>query len=167
MTSFRATVPIVFRPIGIIHTPFRKPEGTPIQPAGGTDVEGWIEIFPEFGEGLSDLDGFSHLILLYHCNQAKPFQLKVAPFLDDREHGVFATRSPSRPNPIGISVVRLMKVGEDRLVIRDLDILDRTPLLDLKPYVPAFDVRECDRIGWLADRHENAGTMRDDGRFSS
>jgi tRNA-Thr(GGU) m(6)t(6)A37 methyltransferase TsaA len=164
----RASVPIVYRPIGIIHTPFRQPEGTPIQPVGGTNAEGWIEIFPEFTEGLSDLDGFSHLILLYHCNQAKPFRLMVAPFLDDgQEHGVFATRSPSRPNPIGLSVVRLTEVAENRLHIRDLDILDRTPLLDLKPYVPSFDIRENTRIGWLTERHADAGEKRDDGRFSA
>lgn len=168
MPSLRASVPIVYRPIGIIHTPFRKPEGTPIQPVGGTDAEGWIEIFPEFAEGLSDVAGFSHLILLYHCNQAKPYRLMVAPFLDNgQERGVFATRSPSRPNPIGLSVVRLTDVVDNRLNIRDLDILDRTPLLDLKPYVPAFDVRQCERVGWLTDRHPDAEKMRDDGRFSA
>lgn len=167
MTTLRATVQIVYRPIGIIHTPFRKPAGTPIQPVGGTDAEGWLEIFPEYVEGLSDLDGFSHLMLLYHCNQAKPFQLKVKPFLDDQERGVFATRSPSRPNAIGISVVRLVGVSENRVDIRELDVLDRTPLIDIKPYVPAFDVRECERIGWLTDRHPNADRMQDDGRFSS
>lgn len=125
-----------------------------------------MEVFPEYSEGLEDLDGFSHLHLLYFFHLAKPFALKVRPFLDDTERGLFATRAPSRPNPIGISVVRLMKVEKHRLHVEDIDVVDGTPLLDIKPYVPEFDVRKADRIGWLEATRAKAEKTSSDARFA-
>ncbi len=156
---------IIFHPIGVIHSPFKEPQGTPIQPGAARDVAGTVEILPELAPGLKDLEGFSRIILLYYFHLAQTFSLRVRPFLDEEERGVFATRAPARPNPIGLSVVRLEKVEGPTLHIRDVDILDGTPLLDIKPFVPAFDSREQVRIGWLADNLEKLKTVRDDGRF--
>ncbi|MFN2364291.1 MAG: tRNA (N6-threonylcarbamoyladenosine(37)-N6)-methyltransferase TrmO [Halarsenatibacteraceae bacterium] len=156
---------ITFKPIGRIRSQFKKPEGTPIQPPGAEGIEGKIELLPEFEEGLKDLERFSHLILLYHCHLAGACSLRNKPFMEDKEHGVFAIRAPSRPNSIGLSVVRLDKIAGNILYIKDVDIVDGTPLLDIKPYVPEFDSRENVRIGWL---EENVGKMhdkKDDGRF--
>ncbi len=160
------TKPILYNPIGIIRTPFEAPEGTPIQPPGGATSEGTVEVFPEFRAGLEDLEGFSHLILLYHCHLSGGFSLKVKPFLDDAEHGVFATRAPSRPNSIGLSVVRLIGMADGELAIREVDIINGAPLLDIKPYVPKFDVRAEARSGWLETRSHKTESTRDDGRFS-
>lgn len=157
---------IIFKPIGIIHTPFAKPEGTPIQPAAGEGVEGRIEIFPEFAEGLKDLDGFSHIILLFHLHLSRRCKLQAKPFMDDEERGVFAIRSPARPNPIGLSIVRLVKVEGRMLTVQDLDILDGTPLLDIKPYVPKFDSRDVTKIGWLEKNVKKLHQTTDDGRFA-
>ena len=156
-----------YRPIGIIHSPHKTPEGTPIQPTGARDVEGSIEVFPEYAAGLADLAGFSHIILLYHFHLAKKFSLKVKPFLDNQMRGLFATRAPSRPNPIGLSVVRLTAVTEGYLQVQDVDVVDGTPLLDIKPYVPEFDVREVDQIGWIGKKSGKIGEIVDDGRFST
>ncbi|MBM4286945.1 MAG: tRNA (N6-threonylcarbamoyladenosine(37)-N6)-methyltransferase TrmO [Deltaproteobacteria bacterium] len=158
---------IIFTPIGIIHSPFHRPEGTPIQPAAAADVAGTVTVFPAYQEGLQDLEGFSHLFLIYHFHLSKNSTLKVTPFLDQTTRGVFATRAPSRPNPIGISVVRLDRIEGATLFIRDVDVIDGTPLLDLKPYVPAFDSRTDARIGWLAANLEKMPKVRDDGRFSA
>jgi tRNA-Thr(GGU) m(6)t(6)A37 methyltransferase TsaA len=141
-----------YKPIGIIHSPFKEPHDAPIQPAFAGDIEGTVEIFPEYAEGLVDLEGFSHIILIYHFHLSKEFSLKVKPYLDDKLHGLFSTRAPARPNPIGISVVRLVKVEKGNLHIRGLDIIDGTPLLDIKPYVPEFDMRQTVKIGWLKDK---------------
>lgn len=159
---------IRLHPIGVVHTPFQTPEGTPIQPPGGAEAEGEIVLFPEYAPGLADLDGFSHLILLYHCHKCgpPPAGMKVTPFLDRTERGLFATRAPSRPNPVGLSIVRLMAVEENRIRIREVDIVDGTPLIDIKPYVPKFDRREDVRTGWLETRAEATETAADDGRFS-
>jgi tRNA-Thr(GGU) m(6)t(6)A37 methyltransferase TsaA len=154
------------RPIGIIRTPFKTRKGTPIQPSGGRDARGTIELDPEFQEGLADLDGFSHIILLYHFHQATDVTLKVIPFLDSELHGVFATRAPNRPNPIGLSVVKLEKIDGNRLTISDVDILDGTPLLDIKPYIPDFDSREKYRIGWLEGKSHQADAKKADDRFN-
>jgi tRNA-Thr(GGU) m(6)t(6)A37 methyltransferase TsaA len=124
---------IQYRPIGIIHSPYITPIGTPIQPTGARGTKGEVEIYPEFVDGLDDLDGFSHVILIYHFHLSKQFSLKVKPFLDDEMHGLFATRAPARPNPIGISVVRLSGIDNGKLHVRDIDVVDQTPLLDLKP----------------------------------
>ena len=137
------------KPLGIIQSPFRKATDTPIQSAMAKGVEGWVEVFPEFAPGLQDLDGFERIWLVYWFDRTTPAQLVVKPFLDQQEHGIFATRSPCRPNAIGLSCVRLLSVEDNRLRISELDILDETPLLDIKPYVPAFDCFGGCRAGWL------------------
>jgi tRNA-Thr(GGU) m(6)t(6)A37 methyltransferase TsaA len=154
-----------YRPIGTIHSPYKEREGTPIQPLGGIGVDAEVEILPEFVEGLQDLEGFSHTILIYHCHLSQAHKLKVIPFLDDVARGLFATRSPARPNPIGISVVRLIRIDHNRLHVQDIDIIDQTPLLDIKPYVPDFDVRQEVTIGWLEKKSGLASKTMDDGRF--
>jgi tRNA-Thr(GGU) m(6)t(6)A37 methyltransferase TsaA len=156
---------ITYKPIGVIHSPFKEPKGTPIQPAGAKGTDGRVEVFPEYAEGLKDIDGFSHIILIYHFNLSKGVSLTAKPFMDSEARGVFAMRAPSRPNPIGISVVRLVRVEGAMLHIQDVDIVDGTPLLDIKPYVPRFDVREVERIGWLEENIHKVVTSRDDGRF--
>jgi tRNA-Thr(GGU) m(6)t(6)A37 methyltransferase TsaA len=157
---------IKYKPIGIIHSPFKKPKGTPIQPAGARGVNGRVEILSEYSEGLKDIEGFSHIVLLYHFHLSKPSALIVKPYMDSEAHGVFAMRGPSRPNPVGISVVSLVKVEGNTLHIQDVDIVDGTPLLDIKPYVPEFDTREAARIGWLDKRVHKLPASRDDGRFT-
>ena len=156
---------IICRPIGIIRSPYKETEGTPIQTTGAKGVGGTAEIVPECAEGLRDLEGFSHIILIYHFHLSKGYSLTVKPFLDDTPRGVFATRAPKRPNAIGISVVRLVKIEGTTLYIEDVDIVDSTPLLDIKPYVPAFDAKEAERIGWLAGRAEKAAETDADERF--
>ena len=137
----------------------------PIQPAGAKEVKGTIKVFKEFQPGLQDLDGFSHIILLYYFHCSKGFTLKVMPFLDSELRGLFATRAPKRPNPIGFSVVRLDRIDKGVLHIRDVDILDNTPLLDIKPYVPEFDVQQEVRVGWLAKAVKNVRSRKSDARF--
>ena len=156
---------IRYKPIGIIHTPFKEPVGTPIQPSAAKGVEGTVIVFPEYVEGLQDLENFSHIILVYHFHLSKGYSLKVTPYMDTRSHGVFSTRAPSRPNPIGISTVRLLRIEENILYVKDVDIVDGTPLLDIKPYVPDFDVYNAFKIGWLEKNVEKLPQARDDGRF--
>jgi len=156
---------IRYKPIGIIHSPFKEPHGTPIQPAGAREAEGTVEITPEYVEGLKDIGGFSHIILIYHFHLSRGYLLKVKPYMDDQSRGVFATRAPSRPNPIGISIVRLVKVDGNMLYIKDVDIVDGTPLLDIKPYVPEFDTREVEKMGWLEKNVDKLPGARDNGRF--
>jgi len=156
---------IKYKPIGIIHSPFKEPEGTPIQPAGAKDIDGTIEVFPEYAEGLKDVEGFSHIILIFHFHLSRGVSLKAKPYMDNEERGVFAIRGPRRPNPIGISVVRLVRIEENILHIKDLDIIDGTPLLDIKPYVPEFDIQEVVKIGWLEKNVHKLPTSKDDGRF--
>jgi tRNA-Thr(GGU) m(6)t(6)A37 methyltransferase TsaA len=156
---------IRLRPIGVIHSPFTGPKGTPIQSAAGRDVQATVEVYPEYSEGLQDLEGFSHLILLYHCHRANKFNLKVIPFMDSVSRGLFATRAPSRPNSIGLSIVRLVSRAENILKIREVDILDGTPLLDIKPYIEEFDVRRKTRKGWLENQVGKLQSTRDDSRF--
>jgi tRNA-Thr(GGU) m(6)t(6)A37 methyltransferase TsaA len=157
---------IKYKPIGVIHSPFKEPKGTPIQPAGAKGINGTVEIFPEYAEGLKDIEGFSHIILLYHFHLSKGPALIAKPYMANETHGVFAMRGPNRPNPIGISVVRLVKVEGNILHIRDVDIVDGTPLLDVKPYVPEFDIREVERIGWLEKSVHKLSESKDDGRFA-
>ncbi len=152
---------IVYRPIGVVHSPFTSSEGTPIQPSRGKGARARVEIFAEFAEGLADLDGFSHVILLCHLHRAKPPRLRVVPYLDTELRGVFATRAPSRPNPIGLSVVRLLSVEDRTLHIEDVDLLDGTPVLDLKPFVDDFDDRPDARYGWLEAARQRAATADD------
>ena len=156
---------IIYRPIGIIRSKYKDREGTPVQTTGARGVGGTAEIFPECAEGLKDLDGFSHIILIYHFHLSKGYSLIVEPFLDNTPRGVFSTRAPKRPNAIGISVVRLVKIEGFTLYIEDVDIVDSTPLLDIKPYVPEFDGKEAERIGWLAGKAERAVQMSADKRF--
>jgi tRNA-Thr(GGU) m(6)t(6)A37 methyltransferase TsaA len=159
---------IKYRPIGIVHSPFKEPKGTPIQPSGAEGIGGTVEVFREYaeGEGLRDLEGFSHIILIYHFHLAKKPSLRVKPFLDDEARGIFAMRGPSRPNPIGISTVRLLRIEGNTLHIQDVDIVDKTPLLDIKPYVPEFDIREVESIGWLEKKVSRLRVSKDDGRFT-
>lgn len=154
-----------FKPIGIVHSPFKEAIGTPIQPKAAKGIEGTVEVFAEFADGLTDLDGFSHIILICHFHLAKNYKLKVIPYMDDQQRGVFATRAPSRPNPIGISVVKLNRIENNILYIQDIDIIDGTPLLDIKPYVSKFDSKEDIKIGWLEKRVNKLSTSKDDGRF--
>ena len=155
---------ITYKPIGVIRTPFKEPKGTPIQPTGAVGVEGVLEVFPENAPGLKDLEGFSHVILLYHFHLSRGHSLTVRPYLDKEERGVFATRFPGRPNPIGLSVVRLVGITGHVVRIMDVDIVDGTPLLDIKPYVPAFDHRDDVSTGWLTGRTGNVRRTRSDGR---
>ncbi len=138
----------IMRPIGTIHSPFSDKASTPIQPSR-SQARGQVEVFPEFAAGLQDLDQFSHIILLYVFHRSEGYSLKVKPFLDQHLHGLFATRYPCRPNPIGLSIVRLVSVTNNILEIDGVDVLDGTPLLDIKPYVPEFDRRDGGRAGWL------------------
>jgi len=156
---------IVYRAIGIIHTPFTHTTGMPIQPCGAIGIRGSVEVFPEYGDGLKDLAGFSHIILLYHFHQAPTFRLHVVPFLDSEERGLFATRAPVRPNPLGLSVVRLRAVRSNVLDVENVDILDGTPLLDIKPYVPDCDHWKVESTGWLASKRRRLRTTRSDARF--
>ena len=157
--------PICFTPIGIIHTPFAEMKGMPIQAIAGQGVEGTIELEEAYVEGLRDIDGFTHLILLYHLHQMTESKLVVTPFLDTQPRGIFATRGPKRPNPIGFSTVRLLRVENNLLHIQDVDILDGTPLLDLKPYVPQFDDRADAQIGWFEKNIERVHEVRADERY--
>jgi tRNA-Thr(GGU) m(6)t(6)A37 methyltransferase TsaA len=157
---------IKYQPIGVIHSPFKEAKGTPIQPSGAKGINGTVEVFPQYAKGLKDIDGFSHLILIYHFHLSQGASLEAKPYMDNETRGVFAMRSPNRPNPIGISVVRLIKIEKNILHIQDVDIVDGTPLLDIKPYVPEFDIREVERIGWLEKKVHKLSTSKNDGRFT-
>ena len=150
-------------PIGIIHSPHREAKGTPIQPRWAESVEGTVEVFPEFAAGLRDLDGFDRIWLLYWFDRARKARLEVVPYRDTQTRGLFATRAPSRPNPIGLSCVRLLAVEGAQLRVAGLDVLDGTPLLDIKPYVPDCDVFTVERVGWYANAR---GSRAADDRFA-
>jgi tRNA-Thr(GGU) m(6)t(6)A37 methyltransferase TsaA len=137
----------------------------PIQPSGADKVQGRIELWSELTPGLKDLDGFSHIILLYHFHQVQGEELVVIPFMDLEARGLFATRAPKRPNPIGLSIVKLIGIADSTLYIENVDILDGTPLLDIKPYVPAFDHYSVERVGWLGKTREDVRNKRSDNRF--
>jgi len=141
----------VMRPIGVIRTPFIEPKGMPIQPAFSRAI-GQVEVFAEYAEGLQDLEAFSHVILIYALHRAEGYALRVKPYLDDVARGLFATRYPYRPNPIGLSTVRLLSRRDDVLEVEGIDVLDGTPLLDIKPYVPDFDGKADARAGWYDSR---------------
>ncbi len=156
---------IEFQPIGLIHTPFKRLEGMPIQPAGARGVKGSVEIFCDYGDGLKDLEGFSHIILLYVFHQSNGYNLTVVPYMDTQPRGLFATRAPKRPNPIGLSVVQLDKIEGNTLHVQYIDILDGTPLLDIKPFVPDFDTYEDTRLGWLEQARKAVDMKKSDDRF--
>ena len=142
----------ILKPIGIIHTPFKEKKGTPIQGGLFPDNKGWVEIFPEFRKGLKDLDGFSHLIFLYCFNRSDSWEPLVTPYLDDQLRGVFSTRAPRRPNPIGMTVVKLLSLEGSIIHFACADMLDGTPLLDIKPYVPKIDAPQAEKLGWIEKR---------------
>lgn len=151
--------------IGVIRSPFKSSDRIPIQ-SSMSDTPGEAEVLPEYVEGLASLDGFSHIILLYWFHMTKPVKMRVTPYLDSEEHGLFSTRAPSRPNPIGLSVVRLLRIEGNRLLFTGADMLDGTPLLDIKPFVPRFDNRENATSGWLASSLKNQSDVhRSDDRF--
>jgi len=138
----------------------------PIQPSGAHGMFGSIAIHKKFREGLVDLEDFSHIIVLYHLHRVSGYDLTVTPFLDTDTHGIFATRSPKRPNPLGLSVMTLLEVRNGALLVENVDVLDETPVIDIKPYVPDFDVWPARRIGWFEGKSGNAKTHRSDNRFA-
>ncbi len=154
-------------PIGIIHSPFRQAQGTPVQPFSARDIRGSVEVFAPFLPGLKDLEGFERVWLLFWCDRASAAELLVTPYRDRVKRGLFATRAPARPNPIGISVVRLLEIRKNTLQVAELDILDGTPLLDIKPYVPQYDSYPTARCGWLDADNIDKGTLTADSRFEA
>jgi tRNA (adenine37-N6)-methyltransferase len=151
---------LIYKPIGIIHSPHTALEQTPIQPVYAQGCLGRAEVLPEYAEGLKDLEGFSHIILIYHCHRAGSVKLTVQPFLQDVERGVFSTRAPCRPNPIGLSIVALVRREGTTLHIDGVDILDGTPLLDIKPYVNRFDCIKNTIDGWHCEVNEPTAQLR-------
>jgi tRNA-Thr(GGU) m(6)t(6)A37 methyltransferase TsaA len=156
---------IEFQQIGIICSPFKNIDGMPIQPGGALGMKGSVEVYPEFEQGLKDLDGFSHIILLYNFHLVQESKLIVTPFMDSKPRGVFSTRAPKRPNPIGLSIVKLINIDKNILYIENVDIIDGTPLLDIKPYVPEFDQHPVDSIGWLGKAQGKVKAKKSDNRF--
>ncbi len=157
--------PIKFTPIGKIHSPHKAKQGTPIQPSRLERCGGEVEIFPEFISGLKDLSGFSKIWLIFHFHAVDGARLEVTPYLDDQTRGVFATRAPSRPNPIGLSLVELLSIEDNLIKVDGLDILDDTPLLDIKPFIPDVDHAECIKVGWLEGKTHHFRTHRAAERF--
>ncbi len=158
---------VTIKPIGIIHTPYNRIEDMPIQPKGASEVEGYILLDEDYIEGLKDLEGFSHIYLIYRFHQAKRTEMLVTPFMDIEKRGVFATRSPLRPNHIGISIVELKRVEGYKIFIEGVDMLDGTPLLDIKPYIEKFDGVKGSRSGWLQASDEQISKKRSDNRFGN
>jgi tRNA-Thr(GGU) m(6)t(6)A37 methyltransferase TsaA len=157
---------IIFHPIGYIRSPFKTVEGMPIQPSGAKDAVGKIELHAALEEGLKDLEGFSHIILLYHFHKNEGYKLTVKPFMDTVERGLFSTRAPRRPNMIGKSTVELLSIEGNILNIKGVDVLDGTPLIDIKPYVSKFDAVPATRFGWLETNAEKSATLKSDERFA-
>ena len=152
--------------IGVIRTPFTEQEGMPLQPAGAGEVLGEVILRPELAEGLKDLDGFSHIYLIYHFHKAGPGKLTVIPFMDTEPRGVFATRSPGRPSTLGLPFVELVAIENNRLTVRGADILDGTPLIDIKPYIEAFACPKNPTCGWMTADRTQVGKKRADDRFT-
>jgi tRNA-Thr(GGU) m(6)t(6)A37 methyltransferase TsaA len=166
MPNYKNTLsPVTLSPIGVIHSPHTRGKRTPIQPVYAEGIKGTVKVFPEYAEGLRDIEGFSHIYLIYHFHRAEPIRLIVKPYLEDVFHGVFATRTPHRPNPIGFSVVRLTKREDNILYVEDVDILDGTPLLDIKPYISRFDHRENVRNGWQEHIDEDLARLRGSRKY--
>jgi len=137
----------------------------PIQSRLAKGAKGRIELKEEFVPGLLDLDGFSHIILVYYFHESKDFELQVEPFLENKKHGVFATRAPKRPNAIGMSVVKLLRIDNNILEVENIDVLDGTPLLDIKPYIPQFDIHQVEKSGWIEDKEDDMKDIQSDDRF--
>lgn len=156
---------MIIKPMGVIRTPYRMLKNMPIQPRGGKGVKGEVIVDEAYVEGLADLDGFSHIYLLYHFHKAQREEMTVVPFMDKTARGVYATRSPLRPNHIGISIVELEAVQGNRLLVNNVDILDETPLLDIKPYIKAFDQVEHSSSGWMEAGGDEVEKKRSDDRF--
>ena len=156
---------VVYKPIGIIHSPFNDLDEMPIQPASDSSRPGTVEIYPEFEEGLKDLEGFSHIYLIYHLHKVNKSRLVVIPFLDTEPHGIFATRGPSRPNPIGLSLVKIVSLEGNLIHVDRVDVLDGTPLLDIKPYVPEFENVDSVKIGWFEKAKAQIRSRKSDNRF--
>jgi tRNA-Thr(GGU) m(6)t(6)A37 methyltransferase TsaA len=157
---------IILEPIGVIHTPHGQIEGMPVQPAGAAGVTGKVLLKKEYEEGLKDLDGFSHATLIYHFHRTEGHSLTVIPFMDSKSHGIFATRAPKRPNHIGMSTVRILSIVENTVTFDGADMLDETPLLDIKPYFPKYDSPADSKSGWLETAaHAQCGNVRSDNRF--
>ncbi len=146
---------ITMNPIGVIHSPYKQVKDIPIQGKFKPEVIAYIELKDEYASGLKDLDGFSHAIIVYHFHRSQKVEVVGKPFLEDKEHGIFAIRSPHRPNHIGLSVVKIEKIENNKLHFSEVDVLDRTPVLDIKPYVKYFDVRENVTSGWVNKHFEN------------
>jgi len=159
-TTAPAPAPITLQPVGVIRSPHRTLQEIPIQPVYAEGVRGQAELLPELSDGLRDLEGFSHIWLVYWFHRASPPRLLVQPYVDDEKRGIFATRAPCRPNPIGFSVVRLVSREKNVLQLEDVDVLDGTPLLDIKPYITRFDQREDARCGWQDDVDEETARGR-------
>jgi tRNA (adenine37-N6)-methyltransferase len=157
---------ILFKSIGTIHTPFNRKEGMPIQSSGSKGIKGTIELKREYVDGLFDLEKFSHIYLMYHFHKSKGFKLQVIPFLDDKPHGIFATRAPRRPNSIGISVVKLISINDNIIEIENVDMLDGTPLLDIKPYISQFDIHNIEKSGWINNKTGYPNETTADDRFN-
>lgn len=156
---------IACHPIGIIHSGFKTREGTPIQPVFADDAPGRVVVYPEYAEGLRDLDSFSHIVVLFHFHLSEGWRPLVRPFMEETERGVFATRAPRRPNPLGLSVVRLERVEGSVVHVRGIDVVDGTPLLDIKPYVPGFDSAGEHHAGWIENALRREGRRVADDRF--
>ena len=157
---------IEIHPIGIIHTPHKDILNIPIQPIAAEGIKGWIELSPEYVEGLTDIEGFSHLTLIYHFHKIEGYQLMVIPFMDTKPHGIFSTKAPKRPNAIGVSTVKLLGVEGNIIHIEMVDMLDGTPLIDIKPFFPKYDNRTDAVAGWLEKSQEvPVLELRSDERF--
>lgn len=156
---------VTFEPIGTIYSPFTELTGMPIQPAGAKDVEGYIEVREDLQDGLDDVQDFSHIYLFYYFHKNEGYSLKVTPFMDTQLRGVFSTRAPRRPNMLGCSIVEITKVEGNRVYVKGLDILNGTPLLDMKPYVEKFDSLSGTRSGWLTKNANKSEVLRSDNRF--
>lgn len=156
---------IIFKQIGTIYTPFTTKEDMPIQSKGANQIKGKIILNNEFSTGLNDLSGFSHIMIIYFFHKSNGYELLVKPFLDNVKRGVFSTRAPKRPNGIGISVVKLLKVEKNILTVENVDILNETPLLDIKPYISDFDIHEVFKNGWIENKIKNLNSIKSDKRF--
>ncbi len=157
---------ITYQSIGTIFTPFKAKGGMPIQSSGANGATGKVVLGEAFVKGIKDLEGFSHIMLLYHFHQSSGYKLTPTPFMDNTERGVFSTRAPRRPNGIGLSVVEILEVDKNTIHVRNVDMLNETPLLDIKPYVPDFDVFRVRKVGWLEKKTDRLNKTRSDQRFS-